>query len=60
MKAGDLVHVERLGTCKVLKVRPLGTVDVLARSGKCYRLSGLPLEPREPSPTAAGLLGLPS
>lgn len=57
IKQGDFINSERLGRCKVLRVLPLGTLEVMARSGRCYRISGLPLASK-PSPTAAALLSV--
>ncbi|KKL04367.1 hypothetical protein LCGC14_2616790 [marine sediment metagenome] len=37
--------------CRIVKIRPLGTIDVEATddSGRCWRLSGLPLHRGRPS-----------
>ena len=37
---GMTMNVARLGMVTILVVRPYGTVDVEASSGKCYRLTG--------------------
>lgn len=58
LRPGDLVTLDRLGACKVTRVLPLGTVEVVARTGRHYRVSGLPLQPREPTATGSALLAV--
>lgn len=42
IKVGDVVQSERLGACRVVRVRPFGTIDVeCLANGQCYRISGL-------------------
>lgn len=45
MKEGDIIEFDIYGKirkCKVLVVRPAGTVDVeVLDTGKCFRVSGL-------------------
>lgn len=43
MRVGDVVTCGRLGVCRIIRIYRLGTVDVEARDGRCYRVSGLPL-----------------
>ena len=43
---GDWIECEAtrqraLGAVKVIRVWPLGTIDVESRTGKCYRITGL-------------------
>lgn len=43
-KIGDIVIIYGQ-RCRVYRLHPLGTVDVESLdSGRCYRLSGLPLQ----------------
>jgi hypothetical protein len=42
IKAGDVVNFDRLGTCEVVVVRGVGTVDVKClKDGNFYRVTGL-------------------
>jgi len=41
VNVGDTLDSPRLGTCKIVKVLPLGTVEVVTRDGRYFRLSGL-------------------
>ena len=43
-KVGMTINTERLGVCRVFKVHHMGTIDVQAKDGRCYRISGLPVQ----------------
>lgn len=39
---GCTLTTERLGVVRIVKVHPMGTVDVVTEAGRYYRVSGLP------------------
>ncbi len=44
MKIGTVFTHPTLGNVKIIAIHPLGTIDVRnIWSGRCYRISGLPL-----------------
>lgn len=43
-KTGETIYLPHQHTgesCKVIKVYPFGTCDIVASDGRCYRLTGL-------------------
>ena len=48
---GDTCHNERLGVCTIIAVHGMGTIDVQASDGRCYRITGLPTVQRLPQPS---------
>jgi hypothetical protein len=43
-RIGQKFKHDRLGVCRVMRVRAFGTIDVRASNGNWYRISGLPID----------------
>lgn len=44
VKIGDIVKGYYFGPARIIRIHPFGTIDVeVIASGRCYRISGLPL-----------------
>ena len=41
-RIGMTIRDDRLGVCIIIAVHAAGTIDVQAKNGKCYRITGLP------------------
>ncbi len=49
VKVGHKFTCARLGECEVVRVLPMGTIEIKNEDGKYFRLSGLPFTTEERS-----------